>query len=192
MPEPASSPKVADARNLIAGPEPTFVLWRPERAEELPELVEAISRFDPGKRPAAVAAAEWLREHALREPLESATRLCVASNEVLGFYSLANGAVVLRSSHRKKLGTYYPTQPAVVVTWIAKSAGHEFDGSLLLDHAIGAARRVAQESAATVLALDPYDLETAEMWRSRFGFRNSLESGPASDLPRLFLPLTLA
>jgi hypothetical protein len=192
MPDPASPGRLDDVRELLAGADPSFVLWRPERAEQLPELVEAVAQFDAGDRPAAVAAVRWLQDQALREPFESATRLCVARNEVLGFYALANGAVVMRSSHRKHLGARYPTQPAVIVTWIAKSATHEFDGSLLVEHAIGAALRVSRESAATVLALDPYDTETAEMWRSRYGFKNSAENAPGGDLPRMFLPLTLA
>jgi len=156
----------------------------------MPEVVEAIERFDPGDGPAAVAAKAWLTTQALNDPLESATRLWVARTELLGFYALANGAVVLRSSHRKGLGVHYPTQPAVIVTWIAKSKTHDVDGSVLLDHAIGAALQVATISAATVLALDPFDEETAEMWRTRHGFRNSVESSPATGLRRLFLPLS--
>jgi hypothetical protein len=189
MPNRAPGGEIDDVRRQLARSDPTFVRWRPERAEQHPELVDAVAQFDAGGKPAAVAAAEWLRDRALLEPLESATRLCVVEMEVVGFYALANGAVVMRSNQRRQLGTQYPTQPAVIVTWIAKSARHEFDGNLLVEHAIGAARQVARDSAATVLGLDPFDAETAEMWRSRYGFKNSASTGPGGDLRRMFLPL---
>ena len=164
--------------------------WRPDRAVDFPELVEAVARFDAGDLPAAIAAAEWLKQEALREPLESATRLCVAHSQVLGYYALANGSVALKSRQRRQLGVHYVTQPAIIVTWIAKSIAHEFDGSLLVEHALGSARRAAQESTATVLGLDPFDADTAEMWKRRYGFRDSLENGPGRELPRMFVALT--
>ncbi|MBA3509795.1 MAG: hypothetical protein H0T19_06850 [Thermoleophilaceae bacterium] len=166
-----------------------FVLWRPDRAEKYPELVEAVEAFDPGPRPAAEAAATWLRDDGLRDPPESVARLYVASGKLLGFYALANGDVELTSSHRKKADLQRPTQPAVVLTWIAKSTEHEVEGGLLVAHATGVAREAAEISAATVFALDPFDEETAEMWRLK-GFRNSRTPVPGeAGLKRMWIPL---
>src|SRR3954451_24287594 len=91
--EGGTGPQLAEERALLAGSEPVFLRWTPDRAAQFPELIEAVARFNPGDRPAAVAAAEWLRNHALRVPVESVTRLCIAENELLGFYALANGSV---------------------------------------------------------------------------------------------------
>jgi len=92
-----------------------------------------------------------------------------------------------------------PTQPAVLLTWIAKSVHHDVDGRTLLDEVIGRARSSADVIAATVLALDPVDADTASMWKSRFGFRPSqtVLSGQ-HDIPeeerlrRLWYPLAAA
>jgi hypothetical protein len=43
----------------------------------------------------------------------------------------------------------------------------------LLHHAVGLARHYARGVGATVIALDPYDEETDQMWRARYGFRAS-------------------
>jgi hypothetical protein len=40
-----------------------------------------------------------------------------------------------------------------------------------------------------MLALDPYDSDTAEMWKSRYGFRESAGPGPGADELRLWIPL---
>ena len=40
-----------------------------------------------------------------------------------------------------------------------------------------------------MLALDPYDSDTAEMWINRWGFRDSAGPGPGGDEHRLWIPL---
>jgi hypothetical protein len=51
----------------------------------------------------------------------------------------------------------------------------------------------AEGASATLLALDPYDEETDQMWRARFGMRPSRAtlrvSGSNGPLKRLFVPL---
>jgi len=75
---------------------------------------------------------------------------------------------------------------------MAKSVSHNVDGTQLLNHAIGAAQKAAEQSAATVLALDPYDEETAKMWAGK-GFRNSRTPVHGHDsLKRMWIPLEAA
>lgn len=156
-----------------------------------PEFEAAIAAFDAGPLPAGQEAATWLQEHGLDG--ESQTYLAIVDDELVGFYALTAGAVEISGNARKKLGVIHPTQGAILITWLAKSFRHDFDGALLLKDAIGIAQEIAEKVAATVIALDPFDLETAEMWRRRFGMRNSLTKlrTPEGDpeLKRMFLPL---
>lgn len=76
--------------------------------------------------------------------------------------------------------------PAALVAWIAKDVRAEINGKALLLHAAATARRAAVLQATSVLVVDPFDDETAVMWRERFGFRPSAE--PA-ERKRLWLPL---
>jgi hypothetical protein len=84
----------------------------------------------------------------------------------------------------------HDASPATLLTQIARDirapAG---TGGLLLQHAWAVARRGAGEIAATMLALDPYDSDTAEMWINRWGFRDSAGPGPGGDEHRLWIPL---
>lgn len=59
------------------------------------------------------------------------------------------------------------------MTWMAKSAHHDLDGGVLVTDAIGIALEIAKKASATVLALDPYDQPTSEMWKSRYAMRES-------------------
>ncbi len=58
--------------------------------------------------------------------------------------------------------------------------------ALASSHAVATARRASALQATAVLAVDPFDEETDEMWRKAFGFRPSSEPGT---LKRLWLPL---
>jgi hypothetical protein len=75
---------------------------------------------------------------------------------------------------------------AALVAWIAKDVSADIDGKALLLHAAATARRAALLQATSVLVVDPFDEETAAMWRERCGFRPSAE--PA-ERKRLWLPL---
>lgn len=155
-------------------------------------LDDAIADFDPGTRPAARVAARWLRDHSLAG--ESQAYLAVVDRSIVGFYALTVGQVVLSSGHRRRLGYTHSTQGAVLITWLAKSARHQLDGGVLLADAIGIAIEVAHKASATVLALDPFDRETSEMWQRRYAMRASrtelrMPEG-APPLRRLYLPLS--
>ncbi|MGO9248904.1 MAG: hypothetical protein ACLP7W_09985, partial [Solirubrobacteraceae bacterium] len=86
----------------LADPEPTWITL-PGSQEELPgELRAALDAFDAGKRPAAVAAREWLRTQAVDSYQTSRTRLLLAERRIAGFYSLAAAQVELRQSDRRR------------------------------------------------------------------------------------------
>jgi hypothetical protein len=177
--------------NEITEDQIQWVRWNaPVRAQH-PEIEAAIAAFDPGTRPAAQDAAAWLRQHGLDG--ESQPYLAMVDGELVGFYALTAGEVELSRDARKKLGLSRPTQGAILVTWVAKSTKHVLDGDVLVNDAIGIAQETAQSVSATVIALDPFDEGTAEMWRTKFKMRNSRTSLPAREgeptLKRMFLPL---
>ena len=161
------------------------------RASAIPRSSRPIARFDPGPRESAQAAAVWLRDHGLGG--ESQPYLALYEWQLVGFYALTAGQVELSSGERSQLGLARSTQGAYLLTWIAKSARHNFDGAILIGDAIGVAQELAEGASATLLALDPYDEETDRMWRTRFRMRPSRTalrvSGGSGPLKRLFVPL---
>lgn len=183
---------MAAARKPVEEESILWVRWNPAAQAAHASLGKAIVDFDPGPLAAAQAAARWLREDGLRG--ESQPYLAVVDQAIVGFYALTVGQVVLSGHHRKKLGFTFSIQGAVLVTWIAKSAQHELDGGVLMTDAIGIALEVAEKASATVLALDPYDQATSDMWKARYAMRVSRtelrarDGGPA--LRRLYLPLS--
>ena len=182
-------PTLLALTTALATGEPVFVPWRRDVAAALPALHPAIAAFDPGDRLAAHASALWLRDHALDAPPTSATRLLVQDATLLGFYALANGQAELSSSHQKRLGSRRPTQPAVVLTQIARHVdAPPGTGQRLFDAALSTARGGTRFSAATILVLDPFDDATDAMWRTRYGFRAS-RTPAVGGLKRLWTPL---
>lgn len=159
----------------------------PSRDEDLPsELQLALDGFDAGDRAAARAASAWLRTQAVAAHRTSRTRLLIAGGRVAGFYSLASAQVELSQRDRRRAGVAPVRVPAALITWIAKDKRAAVDGKLLLLHAAATARRAAELQATSVLVVDPFDEETAAMWRERYGFRPSAE---ARKPKRLWLPL---
>lgn len=170
----------------LADSQPSWVTL-PPRGEELPsELLLAFDDFDAGERAAAQAAGTWLRTRAVAAHQTSRTRLLIAAGRVEGFYSLASAQVELSEHDRRRVGVDPVRVPATLVTWIAKDRRAEIEGKLLLLHAAATARRAAELQATSVLVVDPFDDETAAMWRERYGFRPSAE---ARRPKRLWLPL---
>jgi hypothetical protein len=112
--------------------------------------------------------------------------LLIADGRVVGFYSLASAQVELSQRDRPRVDVAPVRVHAALITWIAKDKRAEIDGKLLLLHAAATARRAAELQATSVLVVDPFDEETAAMWRERFGFRASVE---ARTPKRLWLPL---
>jgi hypothetical protein len=81
--------------------------------------------------------------------------------------------------------------PATLLAWAAKAADTDVEGAVLLRHADAIAQTVTRLQATCVLALDPFDEDTAELWKERYGFKPvapPLEAGAtASD--RLWVSL---
>jgi hypothetical protein len=180
---------VAATESIVAAlsdSQPSWVTLPSADIEVPAELRGALDAFSAGNRPAAAAAAHWLKSRALTAYQTARTRLLVAEHRVAGFYSLASAQVALSQRDRRRLGVEPVQVPAALVAWIAKDARADVDGKTLLLHAAATARRAATLQATSVLVVDPFDEETAVMWRGRFGFRPSAE--PA-ERRRLWLPL---
>lgn len=154
--------------------EAEWLAWTPEVAEERPEVMDSVRAFECLPNAAGRAATAWLRDEALREFPGCRTYLLLFRGTVQGYYALTTGTAELRSSDRKKLDVQHPTVGAVLIVWLGRCVAAEMNdvGRHLLLHAVAVARRGAEHVGGEVLALDPYDEETAEFWRSR-GFRNS-------------------
>ncbi len=187
----AQSEGRATAGSILTALEDSTPTWitLPRSAADVPtELRNAVDDFNAGERPAARAATDWLKSQALDRYETARTRLLVAERRVAGFYSLASAQVELRGQHRRELGLApdLVTVPAALVAWIARDASSATEGVELLLHAAATARRAAALQASALLVVDPFDDETAQMWRERFGFRASSQKG---DPKRLWLPL---
>jgi hypothetical protein len=159
-----------------------WVRWTPEIAEDYPAIADAVADFKAkgmkkGKD-AADAATCWLKERSLPNYRTTVTWLMLnpAEDFVEGYYSLASAQVELRTDHRKKLGpSEYPIQPAALITWIAKDERSDIGGKQLLAHAVGIAVKVAQLQGVVAIVLDPFDDETAKIWRGApYNFKSSL------------------
>lgn len=147
----------------------------------LPELDEAIQAFVPVPGPAGESVAEWLTERALREPQEATVRVRLGHGRITGVYALCAAQVALGTEERAQLGgVHYRTQPAILLAQFARSIDAAGIGEELFRHADGIARRALRYIGATVLVVDPFDQETAEMWRERFGFQDSEQGVPGN------------
>jgi hypothetical protein len=117
----------------------------------------------------------------LREPQESAVRLRLSHGKVTGVYALCAAQIALSSEERAQLGgVHYRTQPAILLAQFARAADTPGIGEEMLQHADGIARRALRYVGATVLVVDPFDQDAAEMWRERFGFQDSEQPVPSN------------
>jgi hypothetical protein len=147
----------------------------------LPELGAAIGAFRPVPNPAGESAAEWLAERALSEPQEATVRLRLSHGRVTGVYALCAAQIALSGEERAQLGgVHYRTQPVILLAQFARAADAPGVGEEMLRHADGIARRARLYVGATVLVVDPFDQDVAEMWRERFVFQDSEQSVPGN------------
>jgi len=151
-----------------------WVSWSPEVAEARPDIAEAVAGFRSLPVPAGEAAQAWLRDTALAAHPTCQTNVLVHLGSVQGYYALTMGEVELSSSDRKKIDAVHPRQGAVLIPWLARTREPTMQDAFehLLLHAVASARRGAGYVGAAVIALDPFDEATAEIWRAR-GFRRS-------------------
>lgn len=146
----------------------------------LPELGEAIRAFQPVPGPAAgKSVAEWLTERALNEPQEATVRVRLSHGSVTGVYALCAAQIALSRANRAQLGSvHYRTQPAILLAQFARADSSPGIGDEMLRQANQIAQRALRYIGATVLVVDPFDSDTAEMWRQRFGFQDSEQPVP--------------
>ncbi|MBF6620867.1 MAG: hypothetical protein ITG02_11640 [Patulibacter sp.] len=185
---------MSSSEERVTAEDLTWVRWNAHAAARHPEFHRAILRFHPLPHDAGRAAADWLRTSGLDGESVAYLALLIEPCELVGFYALTMGQVEIARSHRKRLDLDHPTQGAVLITQLARSAHHDFSGHILLEDAIGVATELAGQAGATAIALDPFNVATAAIWRDRFRFRTSRTALRARDdegqpLKRLFLPL---
>lgn len=162
-----------------------------EAVAALPALAEAIDAFQPVPGPAGESVGSWLKERALSEPQEAAVRVRLSDGHVTGVYALCAAQIALSRQERSQIGgVYYRTQPAILIAQFARSADTPGIGDEMMLHADATARRALHYIGATTLVVDPFDEDTAEMWRSRFGFQDSEQPVPGNrQLRRQWLSL---
>jgi hypothetical protein len=147
----------------------------------LPELGEAIRSFQPVPGPAGESVAEWFSERALSEPQEATVRVRLSHGKIAGVYALCAAQVALSREERAQLGgVHYRTQPAILLAQFARAGGSPGIGDEMLRHANQIGQRALRYVGATVLVVDPFDSDTAEMWRQRFGFQDSEQPVPGN------------
>lgn len=157
-----------------------------------PGLASSIDRFRAPAGPAGDAAAQWLREGAIREVGQIATYVAVSAGEIVAFYSLAMGEVELNTRHRRALRAGHPRPGAVLILWLARAEQAEIDAATILRHAVGMAQIAARLVGAAVIAIDPFDAATEEYWRQRFQFRSSrtkMKDAEGNQRQRLWMAL---
>ena len=118
-------------------------------------------------------------------------RVRLSHGKVTGIYALCAAQVALSREERAQLGgVHYRTQPAVLLAQFARAADAQGVGAEMLRHADTSARRALRYVGATVLVVDPFDQDTAEMWRQGFGFQDSEQPVPGNrQLRRQWLSL---
>jgi len=97
----------------------------------------------------------------------------------------------LGSEDRAQLGgVHYRTQPAILLAQFARAVDTPGIGDELLSHAVDTVHLALAYVGATVLVVDPFDEDTAQMWRERFGFQDSQQLVPGDPgLYRLWFSL---
>jgi hypothetical protein len=156
-----------------------WVAWTPHAARDS-ELSAAVHAFEPVDNEAGHRNAAWLKEEAVANHPSTVTHLLVVEGRVDGFVALCSGTAKLSQRHRRSLRhdeaehELNPRQPVAHVAWIAKHRDTEISGAELIAQAIGIALEVVEYGQGQIaLSLDAFDERTADMWRSRYGFRRS-------------------
>jgi len=180
----------APAEALVAGlnaKEPTL-LTLPGRARCPDELVAAVEAFEVGQRPAALASAAWLRERALDEPGSARSWVWVGRGRALGFFAISVGAGKLEPEQLTALRAGQRPMPAVLLVQAARGTGAKLPAGSVLRGALGVAERIERLAGVGALMLDPFDEETAQMWRRR-GFVPVLDKPGQGRPARMWYPL---
>lgn len=157
---------------------------------EEPELQAAIERFRAPDTPAGREAERWLQKQ-VGQLGWIQTYVLMREGAVAAFHSLRMGEARLFTRDQKRVGVSHPSQGAIIVVWLARAADADVDAETILSHAVGIGQGAARSVGASLIALDPYDSTSDEMWR-RLGFRRSATPHTGADgaeLRRLFRAL---
>lgn len=182
-----SAAATEEIEHLLNAPAETFYRLPPTEIIPSRMIKAALENFRTHDMPAGQAATEWLRSHAFGEYMTSRTTLLLGRGEILGFYALSSASVEMDRDARSSAGVSVDRKlvPATLLAWIARNPNAQTTGREMCLHAIETCRRVNQLQATTVLILDAWDSETAEMWLGRkLGLRRLREGKN-----RLWLPL---
>ncbi len=165
--------------------------WNLQVAEERPELVPAVADFEAYSKNKAAAkeGTDWFRDKSA-DLASCVTRILIAGGHVAAFYALSSGeAIITSEKHQLQMGGGGARFGSSHVEWIARDRrAPSGAGDKALRHAIYVAILVAELQGNVILTLDPFDLETQEMWRQK-GLRNSQTKDEGGELHRLYLPL---
>jgi hypothetical protein len=143
-------------------------------AGAVPELRAAVAAFESLPNDAGASVTDYLRAYDFSR--EAVVRLLLSSGRVLGYYALAAASVRLPRSDHEEHGLRYRRQPAILIGQLGRAIDAPPEtGRQLVLHAAATARRVSADVGATVLVLDPFDEETSNLWRGRYGFREADE-----------------
>lgn len=166
-----------------------YVRWTPKLAATESELAAQVESFRSLDLDAAREAEQWLKERSLSQHPGIATWL-VMSDRLEGFVALRMSEIELHQQQREELGKDRARQGAVLITWLARDRDSEIGLRDFLALVVLLAKRVIREVGAVAIAADPFDDDTAKLWRS-IGFRSTrTEVGPdAEQKKRLWWPI---
>jgi GNAT superfamily N-acetyltransferase len=138
-----------------------WVLFNPDDADPSPDLLVAVSYFQPvdSTRDADLYTLEWLHEDAPRSA--SDVWLLMVGHTVAAYHTASTEALELPSG---------ATVEAMHMSFAARDAyaSHRGTGSTIVAHLI----QLAEAHALAYVSLDPYGRATEELWR-RHGFQPS-------------------
>lgn len=129
---------------------------------------------------------------ALLEARNVATWLCVEGDDLLAFHALTMTSLELGQRQRRLLTASHPRQGAVLIAWLARAAGAEIEGGVIVSHAVGVAQLAARLVGAVAVSADPFDAASESFWVERCAFRRSStrhRGADGADLRRVYLPL---
>jgi hypothetical protein len=164
-------------------------------AAERRDIAQAVQRFQADRRWAASEPlTHWLRTDAITDRTY-VTYLHVDETtdpvEIAAFAAIRSGSVIVTTRRFRRTHHLEGEEvPATHIAYLARAEGDRFRGAgkRALQHAIDTAKAVAAVQGNYVVTLDPYDDDTADMWRRQAPFQESdseIDGEPA--LRRLWL-----
>ena len=180
IPRPADGSTSKPQKGIDAG----WYRWTPAHADYplYADIAAAVQAFQPIPYPGGQAAAKWLKEDALEQFPGTTTYLLIGDKRLDGFVALRTGSIVLKSD-KKPQGESFG---ALVIRWMARNQEASGTGEELLTFTLALATEAGEKLGLVALLLEPFDEREAEVWKKKFDFMGSFDSG------YLWMPLTSA